>query len=120
MRQEIDRRIQEKEEEFDHSKKNHARALDSMQASLEAEARAKEEALRLVLSMRSSWRAQQASWMRVISCFHVSPADHQPVPCAHLLFAVQQIQEVRPDQLSLTIFRYTRFRSYLHPTYRLF
>ena len=48
MRQEIDRRIQEKEEEFDHSKKNHARALDSMQASLEAEARAKEEALRKV------------------------------------------------------------------------
>ena len=49
VRQEIDRRIQEKEEEFDHSKKNHARALDSMQASLEAEARAKEEALRQVL-----------------------------------------------------------------------
>ena len=48
VRQEIDRRIQEKEEEFDHSKKNHARALDSMQASLEAEARAKEEALRQV------------------------------------------------------------------------
>lgn len=39
VRQEIDRRLQEKEEEFDHSKKNHQRALDSMQASLEAEAR---------------------------------------------------------------------------------
>ena len=49
VRQEIDRRIQEKEEEFDHSKKNHARALDSMQASLEAEARAKEEALRYLV-----------------------------------------------------------------------
>merc|ERR1719219_2537484 len=47
VRQEIDRRIQEKEEEFEHSRKNHARALDSMQASLEAEARAKEEALRI-------------------------------------------------------------------------
>merc|ERR1712106_53481 len=47
MRQEIDRRIQEKEEEFEHSRKNHQRALDSMQASLEAEARAKEEALRI-------------------------------------------------------------------------
>merc|ERR1719210_1156374 len=33
VRQEIDRRIQEKEEEFDHSKKNHQRALESMQAS---------------------------------------------------------------------------------------
>merc|ERR1712158_282161 len=47
VRQEIDRRIQEKEEEFDHSRKNHQRALDSMQASTEAECRAKEEALRI-------------------------------------------------------------------------
>merc|ERR1712123_6505 len=47
VRQEIDRRIQEKEEEFEHSRKNHQRALDSMQASLEAEVRAKEEALRI-------------------------------------------------------------------------
>merc|ERR1712152_23837 len=47
VRQEIDRRIQEKEEEFEHSRKNHTRALDSMQASLEGEARAKEEALRI-------------------------------------------------------------------------
>jgi myosin heavy chain 6/7 len=63
VRQEIDRRIQEKEEEFEntrwaahiftryinkcHHRKNHARALDSMQASLEAEARAKAEALRI-------------------------------------------------------------------------
>merc|ERR1711935_233162 len=47
VRQEIDRRIQEKEEEFEHSRKNHQRSMDSMQASLEAEARAKEEALRI-------------------------------------------------------------------------
>merc|ERR1712203_44268 len=47
VREEIDRRIQEKEEEFEHSRKNHQRAMDSMQASLEGEARAKEEALRI-------------------------------------------------------------------------
>merc|ERR1719385_581003 len=35
------------QEEFEHSRKNHQRALDSMQASLEAEARAKEEAMRI-------------------------------------------------------------------------
>merc|ERR1712114_109723 len=34
VRQEIDRRIAEKEEEFENSRKNHARAMDSMQASL--------------------------------------------------------------------------------------
>merc|ERR1719402_725367 len=47
VRQEIDRRIAEKEEEFENCRKNHVRAMDSMQASLEAEQRAKAEALRI-------------------------------------------------------------------------
>merc|ERR1711881_93980 len=47
VRQEIDRRIAEKEEEFNNTRKNHQRAMDSMQASLEAESRAKAEALRI-------------------------------------------------------------------------
>ncbi|KAL7303607.1 hypothetical protein TKK_0003759 [Trichogramma kaykai] len=47
VRQEIDRRIAEKEEEFENTRKNHQRALDSMQASLEAEAKGKAEALRM-------------------------------------------------------------------------
>merc|ERR1712200_298239 len=46
VRQEIDRRIQEKEEEFDNTRKNHARAMESLAASLEGEQRAKGEALR--------------------------------------------------------------------------
>merc|ERR1712038_939757 len=47
VRQEIDRKIQEKVEEFDNTRKNHQRAMDSIQASLEAESRAKAEALRI-------------------------------------------------------------------------
>merc|ERR1711997_1097517 len=47
VRQEIDRKIHEKEEEFENTRKNHQRAMDSMQASLEAESRAKAEALRI-------------------------------------------------------------------------
>merc|ERR1712095_81524 len=47
VRQEIDRRIQEKEEEFDNTRKNHQRAMESLGASLEAEQRAKGEALRI-------------------------------------------------------------------------
>merc|ERR1712045_620602 len=43
----IDRKIAEKVEEFDNTRKNHARAMDSMQASLESEQRAKAEALRI-------------------------------------------------------------------------
>jgi len=46
IKQDIDRRLAEKDEEFDSTRKNHQRALDSMQASLEAEARGKAEALR--------------------------------------------------------------------------
>ena len=47
-RQEIERRLQEKEEEFENTRKNFARAMDSMQASLEGESKAKQEALRQV------------------------------------------------------------------------
>nr|XP_045582187.1 myosin heavy chain, muscle-like isoform X2 [Procambarus clarkii] len=46
VRQEVDRRVQEKEEEFDNTRKNHQRAIESIQASLEAEAKGKAEALR--------------------------------------------------------------------------
>merc|ERR1712019_189633 len=53
VRQEIDRKIQEKVEEFDNTRKNHARAMDSMQASLEAESRAKGEALRIKKKLES-------------------------------------------------------------------
>merc|ERR1712013_179285 len=42
-----DRKIAEKEEEFENTRKNHARAMDSMQASLETEQRSKAEALRI-------------------------------------------------------------------------
>merc|ERR1712154_654974 len=53
VKQEIDRKIAEKEEEFNNTRKNHARAMDSMQASLESEQRAKAEALRIKKKMES-------------------------------------------------------------------
>nr|XP_045582189.1 myosin heavy chain, muscle-like isoform X2 [Procambarus clarkii] len=53
VRQEIDKRIQEKEEEFDNIRKCHIRALESMQGSLEAEAKGKAEALRLKKKLES-------------------------------------------------------------------
>merc|ERR1712242_252862 len=53
VRQEIDRKIQEKVEEFDNTRKNHQRAMDSMQASLETESRAKAEALRIKKKLES-------------------------------------------------------------------
>jgi len=53
VRQEIDRKIQEKEEEFDNTRKNHQRAMDSLGASLEAEQRAKSEGLRIKKKLES-------------------------------------------------------------------
>jgi chromosome segregation ATPase len=47
VRQEIDRKIAEKEEEFNNTRKNHQRAMESMQATLEGEQRAKGEGLRV-------------------------------------------------------------------------
>lgn len=47
IRSEIEKRIQEKEEEFENTRKNHQRALESMQATLEAETKQKDEALRI-------------------------------------------------------------------------
>merc|ERR1712029_952013 len=53
VRQEIDRKIQEKEEEFNNTRKNHQRAMDSLQASLETEQGAKAEALRIKKKLES-------------------------------------------------------------------
>merc|ERR1712116_23400 len=47
VRQEIERRLNEKEEEFLAIKKNQSKALDSMQAALETESKGKAEALRM-------------------------------------------------------------------------
>merc|ERR1719474_874302 len=47
VRQDIDRRVAEKEDEFNNTRKNHARAMDSLGASIETEQRAKGEALRV-------------------------------------------------------------------------
>ena len=47
VKQEIDRRMQEKDEEFESTRKNYQRTIDSMQASLEAEIKGKQEALRV-------------------------------------------------------------------------
>ncbi|KAL4239976.1 hypothetical protein ACF0H5_000772 [Mactra antiquata] len=47
IRQEIDRRIAEKEEEFENTRRNHQRALDSMNASLEAESKGRNDALKI-------------------------------------------------------------------------
>ncbi|NXY59147.1 MYH7 protein, partial [Callaeas wilsoni] len=47
IKADMDRKLAEKDEEFENLRRNHQHAMDSMQASLDAEARAKNEAVRL-------------------------------------------------------------------------
>ena len=47
VRADIEKRIQEKEEEFEGTKRNHAKQLEQMQYSIEAEGKAKAEAMRI-------------------------------------------------------------------------
>ncbi|XP_077979909.1 myosin-7-like isoform X2 [Glandiceps talaboti] len=47
VRQEVDRRLQEKEEDFEATRKNHLKAMESMQASLDAETKSKTDQIRL-------------------------------------------------------------------------
>merc|ERR1712200_174870 len=47
VRQEIDRRVAEKEEDFNNTRKNYQRAMESLAASLETEQKSKAEALRI-------------------------------------------------------------------------
>merc|ERR1719261_1074869 len=47
VRQEIERRIAEKDEEFQSTRKNFTKAVDGMQTALEQEAKGKAEALRM-------------------------------------------------------------------------
>ena len=51
VKQEIERRIKEKEEEFEGLRKTHQRAIESMQGSLENESRAKNEAFRCLIDL---------------------------------------------------------------------
>merc|ERR1712209_372295 len=53
VRQEIERRIAEKEEELDSTRKNMNKAVDSMQVAIEMEAKGKAEALRMKKKLES-------------------------------------------------------------------
>merc|ERR1712088_728053 len=53
VRQEIERRIAEKEEEFESTKKNFQKGIDSMQGAIETESKAKAEAVRMKKKLES-------------------------------------------------------------------
>merc|ERR1711983_482201 len=71
VKQEIDRRIAEKEEEFNNTRKNHGRAMESLQASLESEQRAKAEGLRIKKKLESDINEYE------IALDHVNKANNE-------------------------------------------
>merc|ERR1712238_157057 len=87
VRQEIDRRIAEKEEEFDSTRKNFAKATDSMQGALEQESRGKAEALRMKKKLEADCveldtalehaNAANAETQKVIKKYHQQIRDMQ-------------------------------------------
>merc|ERR1712117_537156 len=62
VKQEIDRRISEKEEEFNNTRKNHGRAMESLQASLESEQRAKAEGLKSIKRYQGQLREAETQY----------------------------------------------------------
>jgi chromosome segregation ATPase len=50
---EVDKKLAEKDEEFNHTKKNHARAIESMQATLEVEVKARSDAAKAKKKLES-------------------------------------------------------------------
>ena len=55
VRQDIDRRIHEKDEEFESTRRNHQRSLDSMHLSLETEVKQRTEAQRIKKKMEQEF-----------------------------------------------------------------
>merc|ERR1711951_284535 len=87
VRQEIERRIAEKEEEFESTRKNFMKALDGMQSALEMETKGKAEALRMkkkleadVVELETSLEhanAANAESQRTIKRYHESIRESQ-------------------------------------------
>jgi len=87
VRNEIDRRIQEKEDEFQAIKKNQSKAVEGMQSALETEAKAKAEALRMKKKLEADVgdlemslehaNANNAETQKSIKKYHIQIRENQ-------------------------------------------
>merc|ERR1712012_636807 len=84
VRQEIERRIAEKEEEFASTKKNMGKGLENMQAAVETEAKGKAEALRMkkklegdVLDLECNLEHANAATQRNIKTYQLGLREAQ-------------------------------------------
>lgn len=94
IRSEIEKRIQEKEEDFENTRRNHQRALESMQASLEAESKNKNELLRVKKKLESDINELE------IALDHANKANADAQK--NLKRCIEQIREIQM-QVTFTI-----------------
>merc|ERR1711892_479926 len=92
VRQEIDRRVAEKEEEFNNTRKNHARAMDSLGASIEVEQRAKGEALRVKKQLEGEINELE------IGLDHANKANSEEKSKKAMVDAARLADELRAEQ----------------------
>lgn len=59
VKAEVDRKVAEKDEEIDQLKRNHQRVMESMQATLDAEVRSRNDALRVKKKMVGDLNAME-------------------------------------------------------------
>ncbi|XP_061487665.1 myosin-7B isoform X3 [Rhineura floridana] len=87
IKADVDRKLAEKDEEFENLRRNHQRAMDSMQASLDAEAKARNEAIRLRKKMEGDLNEME---------IQLSHANRQAAEAQKLLRQLQaQIKDLQ-------------------------
>ncbi|KAM6924340.1 myosin-7-like [Xenentodon cancila] len=97
IRTEIDRKIAEKDEEIDILRRSHQHSLETMQASLEVEARSRSEAVRLKKKMESDLNEMEVQWEHA----NRQAAESQKI-IRHLQTQVKEQQVELEDKVQLT------------------
>uniref|UniRef100_A0AC35UGU0 Myosin motor domain-containing protein n=1 Tax=Rhabditophanes sp. KR3021 TaxID=114890 RepID=A0AC35UGU0_9BILA len=99
IRAEIEKRLQEKEAEFEQTRRNHQKVMESMQASLEAEQKVKEEALRIKKKLESDINELEIALdhaQRAYGDAQIVIKQYQ-TQISELQFQVEEEQRIRED-----------------------
>uniref|UniRef100_A0A8C6X787 Myosin motor domain-containing protein n=1 Tax=Naja naja TaxID=35670 RepID=A0A8C6X787_NAJNA len=94
IKADVDRKLAEKDEEFENLRRNHQRAMDSMQASLDAEAKARNEAVRLRKKMEGDLNEME---------IQLSHANRQAAESQKLVRQLQSQLKLGLKRLSLLL-----------------
>ncbi|XP_077581880.1 myosin, heavy chain 7B, cardiac muscle, beta a [Stigmatopora nigra] len=109
IKADVDRKLAEKDEELDNLRRNHQRALESLQATLDAEARSRSEAVRLKKKMEGDLNEMEVQ---------LNHANRQAAESQKLLRTLQiQIKDVQLE-LDETVHRNEEFKEQVTMTER--